>query len=157
MCRDQFGARDSWLNNWEHRGEDMYCPRALLKLPRSGRDFFFFFCVKDSPAPVNEDTHTLDGKTALRKVRVIPGGLDHKATVAAVMIVVVAIFGVELADIAQRNVSCMEAAIMTAISGPNRPCRAKGLVFMLLMRGRVAPSMIVPYKRMWWLAQLART
>jgi hypothetical protein len=35
------------LNNWEHRGEDMYCPRALLKLPRSGRDFFF--CVKDSP------------------------------------------------------------------------------------------------------------
>ena len=42
VCRDQFGARDSWLNNWEHRGEDMYCPRALLKLPRSGRDFFFF-------------------------------------------------------------------------------------------------------------------
>ena len=41
MCRDQFGARDSWLNNWEHRGEDMHCPRALLKLPRTGRDFFF--------------------------------------------------------------------------------------------------------------------
>ena len=29
------------MNNWEHRGEDMYCPRALLKLPRTGRDFFF--------------------------------------------------------------------------------------------------------------------
>ena len=42
MCRDQFGARDSWLNNWEHRGEDMYCPRALLKLPGSGTTFFFF-------------------------------------------------------------------------------------------------------------------
>ena len=39
------------MNNWEHRGEDMYCPRALLKLPRTGRVFFFFFfCVKDSPA-----------------------------------------------------------------------------------------------------------
>ena len=29
--------------------EHMECPRALLKLPGSGRDFFFF-CVKDSPA-----------------------------------------------------------------------------------------------------------
>ena len=46
MCRDQFGARDSWLHNWEHRGEDMYCPRALLKLPGFGKTFF---CVKDSP------------------------------------------------------------------------------------------------------------
>ena len=29
--------------------EHMECPRALLKLPGSGRDFFSFFCVKDSP------------------------------------------------------------------------------------------------------------
>ena len=49
MCLYKFGARDSWLNNWEHRGEDMYCPRALLKLPGSGTTFFF--PVKDTPAP----------------------------------------------------------------------------------------------------------
>ena len=34
-------AMDSWLNNWEHWGEDMYCPRALLKIPGSGTTFFF--------------------------------------------------------------------------------------------------------------------
>ena len=49
MCLHKFGARDSWLNNWEHWGEDMYCPRALLKILGSGTTFFF--CVKDRPAP----------------------------------------------------------------------------------------------------------
>ena len=42
MCLYKFGARDSWLNNWEHRGEDMYCLRALLKIPGSGTTLFFF-------------------------------------------------------------------------------------------------------------------
>ena len=45
MCLHKFGAGDSWLNSWEHRGEDMYCPRALLKILGSGTTFFF--CVKD--------------------------------------------------------------------------------------------------------------
>ena len=48
----------------------------------------------------------------------IPGGFDRKATVAADMIVAAALFGVEVVDIAQRDVSSMEAAIMTAIGGP---------------------------------------
>ena len=43
----QIWARDSGLNNWEHRGEGMYCPRALLKIPGCGTTFFF--CVKDPP------------------------------------------------------------------------------------------------------------
>ena len=47
MCLYKFGARDSGLNNWEHRGEGMYCPRALLKAPGFGTTFFF--CVKDPP------------------------------------------------------------------------------------------------------------
>ena len=46
MCLHKFGARDSWLNNWEHWGEDMYCPRALLKIPGSGTTFFFFFALR---------------------------------------------------------------------------------------------------------------
>ena len=41
MCLYEFGARDSWLNNWDHRGEEMYCPRALLELLGSGTTFFF--------------------------------------------------------------------------------------------------------------------
>ena len=94
-----------------------------------------------------------EGKTAPRKTRTIPGGFDRKATVAAVTIVAAALFGVELADISLRDNSSLETTIMTAIWGPSRPCRAKEVVFTLLLPGHhVAPSMVVPHKRMCWLA-----
>ena len=63
----------------------------------------------------------------------------------------------ELAHISLRNISTLETAIMKAIWGPNRPCKAKELVFALFLPGhRVAPSIVVPYKRMRWLAHTAR-
>ena len=90
-----------------------------------------------------------EAKKALKKTRTIPGGFDRKATVAAVMIVAAALFGVELADISRRDASGLESAIMGAIWGPSRPCRAKEIVFTLLLPGhRVAPSMVIPYRRM---------
>ena len=46
MCLYKFGARDSWLKSWEHWGEGMYCPRALLKILGFGTTFFF---AKDPP------------------------------------------------------------------------------------------------------------
>ena len=46
-----------------------------------------------------------EGKTAPKKARTLPGGFEWKATVAAVMIVAVALFGVELADISLRDIS----------------------------------------------------
>ena len=99
-----------------------------------------------------------EGKPALKKARTLPGGFDRKATVAAVMIVAAALFGVELADISLRHVSSLETAIMIVIWGPSRRCKAKELVFALLLPGhRVAPSMVVPYKRFCWLAQIAHT
>ena len=99
-----------------------------------------------------------EGKTALKKARTLPVGFDRKATVAAVMIVAATLFGVELADISLRDISSLETAIMIAMWGPSRPCTAKELVFALLLPGhRVLPSMVVPYKRMCWLAQIART
>ena len=77
-----------------------------------------------------------EGKTAPRKTRTIPGGFDCKATVAAVMIVAAALFGVELADISVRDISGLESAIMTVIWGPSRPCKAKEVVFALLLPGQ---------------------
>ena len=98
-----------------------------------------------------------EAKKALKKTRTIPGGFDRKATVAAVMIVAAALFGVELADISWRDASSLESAIMGAIWRPSRPCRAKEIVFTLLLPGHgVAPSVVIPYKRMCWLAHLAR-
>ena len=76
-----------------------------------------------------------EAKKALRKTRTIPGGFDRKATVAAVMIVAAALFGVELADISRRDASILESAIMGAIWGPSRPCRAKEIVSLYYCRG----------------------
>ena len=90
-----------------------------------------------------------EAKKALNKIRTIPGGFDRKATVAAVMIVAAALFGVDA--------SSLESAIMGAIWGPSRPCRAKEIVFTLLLPGhRVPLSMVMPYRRICWLAHLAR-
>ena len=98
-----------------------------------------------------------EAKKALKKTRTIPGGFDRKAMVAAIMIVAAVLFRVELADISRRDASSLESAIMGAIWGPSMPCRAKDIVFTLLMPGhRVATSMVIPYRRMWWLAHLAR-
>ena len=56
-----------------------------------------------------------EGKAALWKTRMIPGGFDRQATVAAVMIVATTMFGVELADVARRDVNSLELAIMATI------------------------------------------
>ena len=99
-----------------------------------------------------------EAKKALKKTRTILGGFDRKATVAAIMITTAALFAVELADISQRDASSLESAIMGAIWGPSRPCGAKEIVFTLLLpRHRVAPSAVIPYRRMCWLAHLARS
>ena len=72
------------------------------------------------------------------------------------MIVAAALVGVELADISRRDASSLELAIMGAM-GPSRPCTAKEIVFTLLLRGHmVALSVVIPYRRMCWLAHLAR-
>ena len=74
-------------------------------------------------------------------------GQDHCCSTA------LALFGVELADISQRDVNRLEAAIMIAIWGSRRLCRAKEVVFALLLpRHRVPPSMSVLYRRMCSLA-----
>ena len=58
----------------------------------------------------------------MKKSRTMPGGFDRRATVAAVMTVVVALSGVELADISQRDANSPESTIMVAMWGPGRPC-----------------------------------
>ena len=99
-----------------------------------------------------------EAKKAPKKTRTIPGGFDRKATVAIVMIIAATLFGVQLGDISQRDSGGLESAIMGAIWGPSRPCRAKEIVFVLLLPGhRVASSVVIPYRKMCWLAQLARS
>ena len=62
----------------------------------------------------------------------------------------------EVADVPQLEAHGLECAILVAVLGPSRPCRAKQVAFSLLLLGhRVARSMVVSYNRMCPLAQLA--
>ena len=97
-------------------------------------------------------------KKALRKARMLPVGFEGRALIVAVMILAAGLYGAELADVTMRHAMGLEVAVLHMLWGPTRPCRAKEMVFALLVpRQRVAPTMLIPYKRARWLANLART
>ena len=97
-------------------------------------------------------------KQALRKVRTLPVGFEGRAIIVAVMVLAAGLYGVELAEAGLKHIVGMDTAVMHALWGTSRPCRAKEIVFALLVPGhRVAPSMMVPYRRICWLARMART
>ena len=75
------------------------------------------------------------------------------------MIIAAALYGVELAYISKKMAAAaLESTVMYAPWGPSGPCRSKEIVFALLVPGhRVAPTMVIPYRRMCWLARQART
>ena len=97
-------------------------------------------------------------KQALRKVRTLPVGFEGRAIIVAVMVLAAGLYGVELAEAGLKHIAGLDTAVMHALWGTSRPCRAKEIVFALLVLGhRVAPSMVVPYRRICWLARMART
>ena len=99
-----------------------------------------------------------EAQTALKKSRSLPLEFDGRASIAAVMIIAAALYGVELADISKKTAAALESTVMYALWGPSRPCRSKETVFALLLPGhRVAPTMVIPYRRMYSLARQPRT
>ena len=91
-------------------------------------------------------------KKALRKAGMLPVGFEGRALVVAVMILAAGLYGAELADVTTRHAMGLEAAVLHMLWGPTRPCRAKEIVFALLVPGHsVAPTMLIPYKRACWL------
>ena len=97
-------------------------------------------------------------KKALRKARMLPVGFKGRALIVAVMILAAGLYGAELVDVTMKRAMGLAAAVLHMLRGPTRPCRAKEIVFALVVPGhRVAPTMLIPYKRACWLASLART
>ena len=97
-------------------------------------------------------------KQALRKVRTLPVGFEGRAIIVAVMVLAAGLYGVELAEAGLKHIAGLDTAVMHALWGTSMPCRAKEIVFALLVPGhRVALSMVVPYRRICWLARMART
>ena len=62
-------------------------------------------------------------KKALEKARISPVGFDGKATMAAMMIMAVALYGVEPADMSPQMVSGLESVVLHSLWTPSRPCR----------------------------------
>ena len=97
-------------------------------------------------------------QTALKKSRSLPLGFDGRASIAAVMIIAAALYGVELANASKKTAAALESTVMYALWGPGRPCRSNEIVFTLLVPGhRVVPTMVIPYRRMCWLVRQAST
>ena len=85
-------------------------------------------------------------------------GFEGRAIIVAVMVIAARLYGVELAEANLKHIAGLETAVMHTLWGTSRPCWAKEIVFALLVPGhRVAPSMVVPYRRICWLARMART
>ena len=85
-------------------------------------------------------------------------GFGGRAIIVAVMVLAAGLFGVELAEASLKHIAGLETAVMHALWATSRPCRAKEIVFALLVPGHpVAPSMVVPYCGICWLARMART
>ena len=69
---------------------------------------------------------------------------------------VVALPGVELADVFDVDLAKLETRTVRAIWGPTRPCRAKVVVYCLLTRGhQTSPVMRTKYNKLVWLARVA--
>ena len=86
---------------------------------------------------------------ALKKSRSLPLGFDDRASMAALMIIATALYGVEPADISKKTTVALESTVMYALWGPSRPCRWKEIVFALLVPGHyMAPTVVIPYRRM---------
>ena len=64
----------------------------------------------------------------------------------------------ELADISAQLTSSLEMPVLHALWGPSTRCRSKEIIFALLvLRHRVAPTMVVPYKQICSLSKMACT
>ena len=72
-------------------------------------------------------------KKALRKARMLPVGFEGRALIVVVMILPAGLYGIELADVARKHAIALETAVLHMLWGPTRPCRAKEIVFALLV------------------------
>ena len=93
----------------------------------------------------------------LKRAAAIEGGFTLKATLVSSLIIAAGLYGVALARTNVKAMEALETAVMNCIWGPSRGCRAKEIIFNLLLPGHLmAPTLYVPYNRVMWLAGVAR-
>ena len=94
----------------------------------------------------------------LPRIYAAQGGFDRRAQVVSTLILPAGLHAASLVDIARGAIARLDAAVMRALWGPTRPCRATEVVMAFFCAGhRVLPSMVCDYQRLTWLAARGRT
>ena len=86
------------------------------------------------------------------------GNFERRCDVISTMITATGLHAAEIVPLRPKDLLPFEAKVMKTIWGPSRPGRAKEIFFTLLCKGhRIAPTLVLKYHRILWLAQLCRT
>ena len=94
----------------------------------------------------------------LDRVHGAQGNFECRCDVISTMITATGLHAAEIVPLRPKELLPFEAKIMKTIWGPSRPGRAKEIFFTLLCKGhRIAPTLVLKYHRILWLAQLCRT
>ena len=79
----------------------------------------------------------------LPRIYAAQGGFDRRAQVVSTLILPAGLHAASLVDIARGAIARLDAAVMRALWGPTRPCRATEVVMAFFCAGhRVLPSMV---------------
>jgi hypothetical protein len=87
----------------------------------------------------------------------LPYNLAQTGRIIASAAIPIAVYGCEVAFISNKLILSLESACMRAIWGASHPCRASEIVLSLLLPGHTtSPRLSIFYRRVAWLARLAR-
>ena len=94
----------------------------------------------------------------LDRVHGAQGNFERRCDVISTMITAIGLHAAEIVPLRPKDLLPFEAKVMKTIWGPSRPGKAKEIFFTLLCKGhRIAPTLVLKYHRILWLAQLCRT
>ena len=98
------------------------------------------------------------GCSLLDRVHGAQGNFEHTCDVVSTMITATGLHTAETVPLQPKDLLPFETKVVKTIWGPSRPGRAKDIFFTLLCKGhRIAPTLVLKYHRILWLAQLCHT
>ena len=95
-------------------------------------------------------------RSALRRLPHV-STYDQRERAISTLVTPLALHGVAVASVTDPDLRGLETAVVRALWGATRLSRSKEIVFTVLSKGhRVSPIMHTRYKRLLWLARVAR-
>ena len=84
----------------------------------------------------------------LQRASLLEGGFTLRSTLISSLVILAGLFGVAIARRKNEAMIALETAVMNSIWGPSRGCRAKEIIFNLLLTGHLMATILyVPYNR----------